>query len=68
MALYMLRDGVTEGNIARIMGCHINEILRISVALGEFRSAEAAERKRRQDRMRRAAERHQKKYGQRAAA
>lgn len=68
MVEYMLRDGVTEGNIARVMGWPIGDVERVRAALGEFRTHQAAERRRRVDRMYRAAVRHAKRFGMKKSA
>lgn len=62
MVEYLLRDGVSEGNIARIMGWTAWDVGKVRKALGEFRTREAEERRRIRDRMYRAAVRHQRRF------
>lgn len=62
MVEYMLRDGLPDGVVARIMGWTAWDVGKVRKALGEFRTREAADRRRIRDRMYRAAVRHQRRF------
>lgn len=63
MVEYLLLDGVSEGNTARIMGWSICRVEQLRKRLGEFRTRDIADRRRARDRMYRRAFRHQKRFG-----